>query len=215
MEVYGEKVYSDTVDFRFYNSETDSFRLVKLGMTLSIVQAEKWEYHLVSEAPNYSFSILISQEMNPSFNYDLGVFIFNHCLADLSGNGTVYSFLLKFKSFEFFELFRKFFFKAIFETVTASHWPKSAQNDRAYMEDAFGKLAIVSDNDTTDDYQDVEDDKEEYDNETIQKIIQGSVRTKESSSSLFVSTDSEDECGDDDEIGGQSQFFNSSHKNSG
>lgn len=213
LKVEGRHAYTGTVDIRFFDLDSDSFRLVKLGLVVSIVETGKLQWSLVSEESKYSFSVPLTQEMNPSFNNELNVFIFNHYTIDVTGEGTAYSFLFQFGSSELLAKFREAFYVAIYETVTLRE-RATDQVEQAYIEDAFGRL-VVTDSDESADFHsadEVEEDEEE-DEERVAKIIQSSVRTKESR--LFVSSDSEDEYGDEDKNKQQTHFLNSNYKNSG
>lgn len=227
LHVSGDRLVLANVELRCFDPDNDVFARVSPLVNISIVRGSSGVF-LLSDTPQYSFQAPLRQEMNPSFNFDAIAFIFNHYEYD-----SAYSFLLRFSTAEDFNNFQTVFFAALFEAVAG---PSSSatmnQNDKEYMEDAFGKLSIhdsEDEEDSADEYSEAafasakkksredenSDDEESDDDQRLQNILGKTIKDK-SQRKFFVDEDSEDEYGDNDDQRRKQRFYgDSTQKNSG
>lgn len=215
ISVDGIAAIESAVELRIYDADAEEFKLLTDSATVKIVLVAPLTYSLVVDKPNFAFLAHLSQEMNPVFNYEHFAFIFNHYVLNEKQEGSAYSLMFKFQSFDDLEKFQKVFFSTLYETVTKAPLQSVTLDEMDFVTDAFGQLEVSSEGD--DDYQTADSDVDDPadDEEKIQKIQNEFVQTKESRASrLFVPSDSEDE---EDEEDKQERKFRSTtgYKNSG
>lgn len=203
--ISGQRLYEHEVELRYFDADNDVFALLS-KVHVSIMQQNG--YFLVLETPRYAFVAPFGQQMNPCFNYDNLACIFNLYEAD-----TAFSLLLRFEDFAEFHRFETTFFLTLYAAVTAA---AADESDKDYLADAFGRLSMDETEDgTADEYsEDAFEELAEDEDEALQKVIRGSVRDK-LERKLFVSSDSEDEYGDDDEKRREATFYAGGGKNTG
>lgn len=217
LNVVGDEIYQGEAELRVFDPNADSFLLLAPNITVKVLNVENKGYCLVSTTEKYAFSIRLTQELNPAFNYEYKVFIFNHYVLEIKPNGevseesTAYSLMLKFNAFEDLEKFQKVFFRAMYSAATAVNYNQKGTDSMEYIEDAFGRIEVTDGSDA-----DSEDVPEELEGEEeISKIIQSNVKTKHSRpNGLFVASDSEDEYDDDADLKQEKKFLSTKYKNS-
>lgn len=219
IDVQGDELYRSETELRVFDPASDSFLLLAPHIVIKIINVKEKGYCLVSTTEKFAFCIPLSQEMNPAFNFEYKVFIFNHYVVDASTKGsstetnTAYSLMLKFSAFEGLEGFQKAFFRAMYSAVTQRTNQKESDS-MDYIEDAFGRIDIDDTSDSeSDEYVDAHDELD--DEEALSKIIQTGLKTRNSRpNGLFVASDSEDEYDDDEDFKQEKKFLSSKFKNS-
>lgn len=220
LKVQGEEIFKCSAELRVFDPTSDSFLLLARNLTFKVMNVTDKGYCVVSTTEKYAFCIPLTQEMNPAFNFEYKVFIFNHYVVEIkrsgeaSGESTAYSLMLKFDSFEELEKFQNVFFKAMYSAMTDLSYNKNESDSMSYIEDAFGRVEIADSSEVdSDDYVDAQDELDGE--EALSKIIQTNVKTKHSRpNGLFVASDSEDEYDDDIDIKQEKKFLSSKYKNS-
>lgn len=213
----GDEIYSGKAELRVFDADADSFVLIAEEISPKLLDVKGPGRCLVSNTPMYCFCFQLSQEMNPAFSFEHNVFIFN--VYSLKGNSalTSYSLMLKFADSHQLDEFQTSFFKAMYSAIVDSK-PQENSDNMDYVTDAFGKLEISEPESSeidSDDYWDAQDALDDDDGETLAKIIQSGVKTKNSRmNGLFVSSDSEDEYDDDADVRLERQFLSTKYKNS-
>lgn len=216
LSVAGDVASKFDAQLRIYDPDTEEFKLLADKINVKFVLVAPLTFQLVCDEAKLGFAVNLSQELNPVFNFEHFVFIFNYYSVDDKQVGSAYSLMLKFDSFQSLDSFQKVFYASFYESVTKSAANKARADDMDFVIDALGRFDVSSDGDTDYVSADGGSDDEfrgEDDDERIRKIIQDQVKSKESRGpSLFVSADSEDESDDDQE---ERKFRSNTYKNSG
>lgn len=219
LKVEGDDVYAGHAKLRVFDPDADSFVLIAERIHFKIINTKDTGFCLVSDTERYSFCFALSQELNPAFNFEHNVFIFN--VYSLKGNSeqiTAYSLMLKFTDFKQLDDFQSVFFKAMYSAVVENSKLLKESDDMDYVTDAFGRLEVEegeSSETDYDDYVDADDGLDDEGGEAIHKIIQRGVKSKLSRpSGLFVSANSDDEYDDEEDANQERRFLSSNYKNS-
>lgn len=228
LDISGEEAFSGEAEFRIFNPDTDSFQLIASKITVKIVNVKDVGFSLASDTKNYYFCIQLSQEMNPAFNFEHNVFIFNYYYLNTgdsssgitSVGSTAYSLMFKFTNFEELNDFQVIFFKAMYSAVAQSSATQKASDSMEYISDAFGRIDVSTSGGETEDFYDAEEYAEaaldDDDEEAISKIVRDKIQSKDSRvRGLFVSSDSEDDYDDEIDAKKERKFLSTRFKNSG
>lgn len=207
--IEGEATYLSAVELRFFESSSERFQLLSTSVEVAVVKAKNG-YFLASTDLKFGFKVPIAQQMNPTFNDEMVVMIFN-VYHTSEATSAVFSLLLRFPQLDALNDFRTKFYTALYESMIGTLSSDSADVD--YVLKAFGKMDI--DDETLEEYFDADDgsDSDVSDGERIEKIVNDSVKLKSKRADLFVSEDSDDEYGDNEAVMEESAFFKGKQKN--
>lgn len=158
-KIDGEKLYSSKASLHLFDAPTGVFIEQLAKSDVSIYDLGKFEYWLeVDSDKNRFIGLIINNDMNPVFNYEHLSFIFN-----FFAEGSAFSWLLKFDSFESLEKFQEVFVQSLWESNNRTKWGKVKDDEREYLADAFQDLNMSDYEDATEGFD--EDEPEEEDEE--------------------------------------------------
>lgn len=149
-------------ELHLFDLQSGSFILQDPSVIAIVFETSPWQYWLqIANNEKDWLGQPVVADINPVFNFEYLSFIFNHYTDD----GSVYSWLLRFKNQEILERFQEGLMQALWESLNETKWKKSTDDDRQYVLDAFQDLT-VEDEPEDEDLEEVEDDgqkSEHYD----------------------------------------------------
>jgi hypothetical protein len=154
---------SEHAELHFYDHNAGAFVSQEDEVTVIVTEVGKWKYWLHVKGKDKTWlGLPIVAEINPVFNFEYLSFIFNHFAPD----GSVYSWLLRFKDFATLEKFQEALLRCLWEQLNEIKWEKVKQKDQDYITEAFGDLAM-------DDVPEEEEEEEErYEEEEEEEVEQ-------------------------------------------
>ncbi len=152
----GESIVKSKAELHLFDPTSGSFILQEPNSMVEVLDLGKWEYYLeVANSDEKLLGSLISQDMNPCFNFEHLSFIFNYFIEDKA-----FSWLLKFQDFDVLSEFQQGFMRALWEGLNQQKWLKVKDYERDYVLDAFNQLKLEEDNTGLEEIP--EDDEDEF-----------------------------------------------------
>ena len=130
---------NEHAELHLYDFQSGTFVLQDGDVQVTVSETGKWTYWLqITGGKKQWLGQEVVPDLNPVFNFEYMSFIFNHCTED----GSVYSWLLKFKDRETEERFQEGLMQALWEHKNEMKWQKAKGQDRDYVLDAFNDLVL-------------------------------------------------------------------------
>ncbi|KAK2064397.1 VID27 cytoplasmic protein [Colletotrichum caudatum] len=162
---------AESAELHFFDFPSGSFVQQDAAVTATVTEIGKWEYWLQIETEDRAWlGIPIVADINPVFNFEFLSFIFNQ----FSGDGSAYSWLLRFKDQPTLERFQDALLRALWEQLNETKWERIKEREQEYVTDAFNDLTMEDtpeeqeEEEEEEDYEDAEEDaqrSEHYDSD--------------------------------------------------
>lgn len=159
-EPQGEVVGTFACSLFEFDAERVTFVLKSEDFEASVVASDGWIYYLVAKSEGKLIHLaIISQDINPTFNYESLSFLYNH--QDENHEST---FLYKFADFDKLSEFQSSFIEALWESKNKTKWGKIKADDKDYLIDTFGDMKLDDEDEGDEEDSDIEEvGEEEFD----------------------------------------------------
>jgi hypothetical protein len=157
----------ENAELHFFDFPSGSFVLQDASVTATVTEVGDWQYWLrVASNDRDWLGIPVVADINPVFNFEFLSFIFNQ----FTGDGSAYSWLLRFKDQATLERFQEGLLRALWEQLNEIKWSKIKEKERDYVADAFADMAMEDADqvEEQEEEEEVEDDRarsEHYDSD--------------------------------------------------
>ena len=130
---------NEEAELHLFDFQSGTFIQQDEKVNATVTEIGNWQYlfHVANKSKQW-LDQDITPELNPVFNFEYLSFIFNHYAED----GSVYSWLLRFKDRETEERFQEGIMQALWEHLNQTKWVKAKETDRDYVLDAFNDLVL-------------------------------------------------------------------------
>ncbi|KAJ5197950.1 uncharacterized protein N7498_007067 [Penicillium cinerascens] len=134
-----EQLAKETAELHLYDFSTGTFIMQDDGVVATVSEVGSWQYWLqISGNDKDWMGQAVVADINPVFNFEYISFIFNQFAQD----GSVYSWLLRFKDQASLERFQQGIMQALWEQLNELKWTKAKESDRDYVLEAFQDLTM-------------------------------------------------------------------------
>jgi len=135
----GEILTQVPAELHLFDFESGAFVIQDREVKATVSELGKWEYSLqITGTEKEWLTQEIGPDINPVFNFEYLSFIFNHYVDD----GSVYSWLLRFKDQPTEERFQEGLMQALWEHLNQVKWAKTKEDEREYVMEAFQDLTM-------------------------------------------------------------------------
>ncbi|KAK4981434.1 beta-adaptin [Elasticomyces elasticus] len=157
-----EVLADEIVELHLFDFQTGTFILQEKNVQVIVSESGNWKYWLqINGKDRQWLGQEVVPEINPVFNFEYLSFIFNHQVLD----GSMYSWLLRFKDAKIEERFQEGLMQALWEHLNETKWTKIKDSDRDYVLDAFNDLTMDDAREEEAAAEDEEEDEEDDDND--------------------------------------------------
>lgn len=134
-----EELAKETAELHLYDFSTGTFMMQEGDVVAKVSEVGTWQYWLqISGKDKDWMGQAVVADINPVFNFEYISFIFNQFAED----GSVYSWLLRFKDQTSLERFQHGIMQALWEQLNEMKWTKAKESDRDYVLEAFQDLTM-------------------------------------------------------------------------
>jgi hypothetical protein len=134
-----EELAKETAELHLYDFSTGTFMMQESDVVAKVSEVGTWQYWLqISGKDKDWMGQAVVADINPVFNFEYISFIFNQFAED----GSVYSWLLRFKDQASLERFQQGVMQALWEQLNEMKWTKAKESDRDYVLEAFQDLTM-------------------------------------------------------------------------
>lgn len=135
----GEILAQESAELHLFDFETGAFIIQDREVRAIVSETGNWKYRLHIKGDEKDWLTQeVGPEINPVFNFEYLSFIFNHYVDD----GSVFSWLLRFKDQPTEERFQEGLMQALWEHLNEVKWAKTKDTDRDYVTEAFQDLTM-------------------------------------------------------------------------
>lgn len=153
-----EVLAKETAELHLYDFSTGTFMMQEDEVVASVSEVGTWQYWLqISGKDKDWMGQAVVADINPVFNFEYISFIFNQFAED----GSVYSWLLRFKDQASLERFQQGIMQALWEQLNELKWTKAKESDRDYVLEAFQDLTMEDAPDMPEDEEEEEESEDE------------------------------------------------------
>ncbi|KAK4981258.1 beta-adaptin [Elasticomyces elasticus] len=157
-----EVLADEIVELHLFDFQTGTFILQEKNVQVIVSESGNWKYWLqINGKDRQWLGQEVVPEINPVFNFEYLSFIFNHQALD----GSMYSWLLRFKDAKIEERFQEGLMQALWEHLNETKWTKIKDSDRDYVLDAFNDLTMDDAREEEAAAEDEEEDEEDDDDD--------------------------------------------------
>ncbi|KAK4991520.1 beta-adaptin [Elasticomyces elasticus] len=157
-----EVLADEIVELHLFDFQTGTFILQEKNVQVIVSESGNWKYWLqINGKDRQWLGQEVVPEINPVFNFEYLSFIFNHQALD----GSMYSWLLRFKDAKIEERFQEGLMQALWEHLNETKWTKIKDSDRDYVLDAFNDLTMDDAREEEAAAEDEEEDEEDDSND--------------------------------------------------
>ncbi|KAJ5668132.1 uncharacterized protein N7477_006702 [Penicillium maclennaniae] len=154
-----EELAKETAELHLFDFSTGTFQMQEDEVVANVSEVGTWQYWLqISGNDKEWMGQAVVADINPVFNFEYLSFIFNQFAED----GSVYSWLLRFKDQASLERFQQGIMQALWEQLNELKWTKAKESDRDYVLEAFQDLTMEDAADMAEE----EEEEEESENES-------------------------------------------------
>jgi len=155
-----EQLARETAELHLYDFSTGTFVMQDDEVVANVSEIGTWQYWLqISGKDKDWMGQAVVADINPVFNFEYISFIFNQ----YAQNGSVYSWLLRFKDQPSLERFQQGIMQALWEQLNEVKWTKAKESDRDYVLEAFQDLTMEDAADKPEEEEEEEQEDEDED----------------------------------------------------
>jgi len=179
-----ETLTKERAELHLFDFDSGSFILQDPNIIATVSETGNWQYWLqIVGAEKEWLGQRVVADLNPVFNFEYLSFIFNH----YTGDGSAYSWLLRFKDQATEERFQDGLMRALWEQLNETKWKKVDKDDQQYVLDAFQDLTMEDvPNEEEEEEEPIEDDgqqsehydSDESDDDVVTRDDDGNVNSK-------------------------------------
>ena len=134
-----EILAKEGAELHLFDFNSGAFVIQDRLVTATVSEVGTWQYWLqITGKEKDWLGQPVIADINPVFNFEYLSFIFNH----YTGDGSAYSWLLRFSSQETMERFQEGLMQALWEQLNETKWIKTKADDREYVLEAFQDLTM-------------------------------------------------------------------------
>jgi hypothetical protein len=153
-----EELAKETAELHLYDFSTGTFIMQDDNVVATVSEVGTWQYWLqISGKDKDWLGQAVVADINPVFNFEYISFIFNQFAQD----GSVYSWLLRFKDQAALERLQQGIMQALWEQLNEMKWTKAKESDRDYVLEAFQDLTMEDAPDMPEEEEEEEEEESE------------------------------------------------------
>jgi hypothetical protein len=158
----GEVLTKEHAELHLFDFQSGTFVLQDSEIDATVTEIGNWQYWLqITGKDREWLGQAVIADINPVFNFEYLSFIFNH----YTGDGSAYSWLLRFRDQPTVERFQEGLMQAFWEQLNETKWVKQKEDEREYVLDAFQDLTMEDAEPEAAEAQEEEEEEEEEEDE--------------------------------------------------